>query len=116
MNAAVVAAEAATAQWRAAAVAQRAASPDHGDFYALAAELTTTLNALHELTTTLARQVAEYGQGRAVYDDTRELDPHLRLAEAAEHLAATGCHLRRASDTANAYWSAIGHIGIEDRP
>ncbi|MGQ0480006.1 MAG: hypothetical protein ACT4O0_03100 [Pseudonocardia sp.] len=115
MSAAVRAAEAASGEWRAAVVAQRSAAPDHDAFYLLASELVSTLYALRELTRTLGGQVAGYGEGRAVYDDSREVDPHARLAEAAAHLAATGEHLQRAALTANAYWSAIGHVGVEIR-
>ena len=73
--------------WVQAVRAQLDAAPDHADFYALAGEMAATLSALQDGANVLRRQVARYGEGRDVYDDTRTVDPHARLAEAAELLA-----------------------------
>lgn len=99
--------------WADAARLQREAAPDHGDFYALAAALVPTLYGLEDLTNVLRGQVARYGDGRAVYDDTCTVDPAVRLAEAAEHLALTRDALAAAHIQANRFWSAISHIGVE---
>lgn len=113
---AVRAAEAGSGEWRSAVVAQRSATPDHGDFYGLAAELVDTLRALESLTGVLARQVAGYGPGRVLRDDAGE-QPAARLADAVAHLTRTGQLLARAERAANAYWSAIGHVAVEqDQP
>lgn len=91
------------------------AVPDHGDFYALTAALVPTLCALQDVANVLRVQVAGYGEGRAVYDDTRSVDPAVRLAEAAEQLARTRDALAAAHHHANGFWSEISHIGIEAR-
>ena len=64
----------------------------------------------------LARQVGRYGQGRALYDDTRTVDPADRLAEAVDCLRGVRAGLATTSAAANAFWSAIGHIGVEVAP
>jgi hypothetical protein len=112
---AVVAAEAGAGEWRAAVVAQRSAVPEHADFYSLAGEVVGTLRALSGLTGVLAAQVAEYGQGRVVRDDTG-YDPAARLAEAAGELALVQLGVDRAERAANRFWSAISHIATEVTP
>lgn len=109
-------AETAALEWQAAVAAQRVAVPDHADFYALAAEIVPTLHALQDLANVLRRQVTGYADGRAVYDDSREVDPVLRLAEAAGQLALLRDRLAAAQEHANGFWSAISHIGIEVQP
>lgn len=109
---AVDAAEAGTGEWRAAVVAQRSATPDHADFYGIACELVGTLRALEALIRVLSDQVAAYGLGRVLRDDEGG-DPAVRLADAADELARTRALLARAEQTANGFWSAIGHIGAE---
>lgn len=109
-------AEAGAEAWQSAVHAQRSATPDHADFYALAAELVPTLYTLQDLANVLRRQVAGYAADRPIYDDTRTVDPSERLAEAAEALALTRDALAAAQVSANAFWSAIGHIGVEDVP
>lgn len=99
--------------WAAVVHAQRSATPDHTDFYGLAAEIVPTLYTLQDLANVLRRQVAGYAQGRPVYDDTRSVDPTVRLAEAAESLALMRDALAAAQTSANAFWSAISHIGVE---
>lgn len=108
--------EAAAQEWQAAVTAQRVAIPDHAHFYALAAEMVPTLHALQDLANVLRRQVTGYADGRAVYDDSRQVDPVLRLAQAAEQLALLRDRLAAAQDYANGFWSAISHIGIEVQP
>jgi hypothetical protein len=92
---------------------QRQTAPDHPDFYALAGEIVTTLNALDDLTVILAGQVGRYAERRPVYDDTRTVDPSARLAEATALLRDTRTGVRAAALAANRFWSAIGHIGVE---
>lgn len=110
---AVRAAETAANAWREAAVHEVNASLRHADFYGLAAELVTTLYSLDDLTVTLAAQVGRYGDGRRLFDDTRTVNPGDRLAEAVEQLRATRTSLVSASRSANEFWSALGHIGVE---
>jgi hypothetical protein len=109
---AVVAAQAGAGEWRAAVVAQRVITPDHGDFYSLASELVATLRALEALTCVLGRQVAGYALGRDVRDDESR-NPNVRLADAADYLARARESLVYAEREANEFWSAIGHIGVE---
>jgi hypothetical protein len=106
-------AERASCLWRRAALGQREAAPDHAEFYALAGELAATLRALEELTAVLARQVAGYGRGRVLRDD-EGLAPGARLADAVVLLGCVRKSLSQADDAANKFWSAIGHIAVED--
>ncbi len=112
-------AETGTGAWEDAVRLQRWATSDHADFYALACETVATLHALEDLARVLRRQVAGYAaaqqaRGRAVYDDTREHDPRRRLAEAETDLEILADRLLSAERAANAFWSGIGHIGVED--
>ena len=108
-------AEAGVSGWEDAVRLQRWATPDHADFYALAGEVVATLHALDDLAQVLRRQVAGYGTGRRVYDDTRgQVDPAARLAEAAVELGELIQHVQAAQSPANRFWSAMGHIGVED--
>ena len=111
-------AEAGTSGWEDAVRLQRWAAPDHADFYVLAGEIVSTLYALEDLARVLARQVVGYAdtqaqRRRVVYDDTREKDPRRRLVEAASELDVLVDHVWRAERAANAFWSEIGHIGVE---
>ena len=106
-------AETGAAAWRTVARAQRVAAPDHADFYAVAGELVETLHALQDVASVLRRQVAGYGEGRRVYDDSATVDPALRLATAADRLELLRVALDPACEHANAFWSQIGHIGVE---
>lgn len=104
--------------WDAVARLQQRAVADHGEFCALAAEVVTTLAALENLARVLSPQVAGYATsqqavGRAVYDDSRTVDPAVRLVEAGTHLDGARLALGVAYRSANAFWSAIGHIGSE---
>lgn len=110
---AVVSAEAGEQAWADTVRFQRWASPDHADFYALAAALVPTLYGLEDLANVLRQQVSRYADGRRVYDDTREIDPVARLADAAERLALLRDALASAHEHANGFWSAISHIGVE---
>jgi hypothetical protein len=107
--------------WRAVVHAQQSATPDHADFYALAAELVDTLSSVSSLAGVLARQVETYAQrqpaGERVYDDSRTVDPVERLGDAAQALRAL--HDIVGDDAlrlVNGFWNAIGHIGVEDIP
>jgi hypothetical protein len=104
--------------WRAAARAQRTEKPDHSEFYELAAELVDTLRAIHSLVVLLAGQVDRYPdqlEGVAVYDDSRVVDPSDRLATAALHARYVAQALAQAEVDAQAFWSAISHIGLVQR-
>ncbi len=111
---AVVRAEQATDAWGDVARLQRWAAPRHADFYALAGELVGTLHAVEDLTRVLAQQVAGYGTGRALYDDTRAVDPVARLVQARTQLDAGLDAVRTASSRLNEFWSSVGYIGVED--
>ncbi len=116
---AVARAETGTGAWEDAVRLQRWATSDHADFSALACETVATLHALEDLARVLCRQVAGYAagqqaRGRVVYDDTRQIDPRRRLAEAGTDLDILADRLLSAERAANAFWSGIGHIGVED--
>ena len=113
---AVRSAAAAATAWAETVQHQQLATPRHADFYAVAGEMVATLYALDDLTVVLAAQVGAYGEGRAVYDDTRTVDPTTRLAEAVQRLRGMRAALGPAATEANAFWSEIGHIGVEDTP
>jgi hypothetical protein len=114
---AVRSAEAGAQAWRQAVHEQRPATPDHNDFYELAAHLVDTLRALNAVAVVLAGQVEGYadglGPGRQVYDDTRVVDPRQRLATAALHARHLAHFAREAEADADAFWQAISHIGVE---
>jgi hypothetical protein len=112
---AVLRAESGADAWREVVHAQRVATPDHADFYALAGEMVETLRVLDSLVGVLAGQVAGYGGGRAVYDD-ESADPAYRLRSAVLALVVTRDELAQAERAANEFWSAIGHIGVEADP
>jgi hypothetical protein len=69
--------------------------------------------ALQGTADVLRRQVESYAEGRAVYDDSGQVKQRLRLAEAAGCLLLARDALGAAAKRANAFWSAIGHIGVE---
>ena len=106
-------AETAATAWAETVEHQQHATGRHADFYALAGEMVATLNAIDDLTVVLAHQVARYGQGRALYDDTRTADPADRLFEAVDCLRGVRAGLAATSAAANAFWSAVGHIGVD---
>jgi|GEM_PF-3384147 len=110
---AVQRAEVGAQAWRAAARHQLMAVPDHADFYSLGGDLVATLHALQDLSRVLDGQVQQYGQGRPVYDDTRTMDPQERLTAAAVELEALAAALGAATWSADRFWSAIGHVGVE---
>ncbi len=112
LRAAVAAAEEGARLWRHVVAAQRPETPDHTDFYALACEVVATLRALESLAGVLGRQVADYGQGRMLGDDEGR-DPGQRLVESVAHLIELGQLLGRAERSANRFWSAVGHIAVE---
>lgn len=88
---------------------QLVAPADHADFYAPASSIVPTLHLLQDLANVLRRQVAGY-------DDTRQVDPVVRLAEAAEHLALLRDALTGAQRQANLFWSSISHVGVKVQP
>ena len=113
---AVRSADAASTGWVETVEHQQDAPPRHADFYDIAADVVATLYALDDLTVVLARQVGDYGQGRALYDDTRTVNPDARLTEAVEALSRVHASLGTTATAANEYWNAIGHIGVEVTP
>lgn len=113
---AVRSAETAATAWSETVAHQHEAPARHADFYALAGEMVATLYALDDLTVVLAAQVGRYGQGRVLYDDTRSTDPATRLVGAVQCLRDVRVALAPAMAAANAFWSAIGHIGVEEAP
>lgn len=119
-GAAVRAAEVGAQAWRQVVHEQGSAAPDHSDFYELAAHLVDTLRALNAVAAVLAGQVEGYadglGAGRQVYDDSRVVDPRQRLATAARHARDLAQAAAQAEMDANAFWSAISHIGVEVTP
>jgi hypothetical protein len=109
----VASAERASCLWRRAVLGQQEATSDHAEFYALAGELVATVRALDALAAVLSRQVAGYGRGRTLRDD-EGLPPGARLADAVVLLGWVRKSLSQAEDGASRFWSAIGHIGVED--
>lgn len=115
-------AEAGAEAWVAAVRHQRTATPDHSDFYALGADLVATMRAVQDLARLLDDQVQRYGEHRPVYDDSRDdvhgeagvVDPHARLTAAAVELEALTAELGAAIWSADRFWNAISHIGVED--
>ncbi len=106
-------AERGTSGWEDAVRLQRWATPNHPDFYALAGEMVATLGALDDLAQVLRRQVGDYARGHRLYDDTREVDPEERLADATAQLTELSTYLQTAQLPANSFWSTVGHIGVE---
>lgn len=113
---ALVRAEEGMDAWSDAARYQRWATPDHAVIYGLAGELTSTLHAFEDLTAILVDQVAGYATGRRLYNDTRTVDPAVRLADAVAQLRQARTGLRTAAAALNEFWSVIGHIGVEVTP
>lgn len=117
-SAALRASEVGVRGWRDAVLAQRVAGLDHADFYGLAADVSDTLTTVGELLEVLAGQVDRYPAslpaGRQVYDDSYSVDPAVRLATAAGELRAAAGPLDQARGHLDRFWSAIGHIGVED--
>lgn len=109
----VASAERASCLWRRAVLGQQLATPDHADFYALAGELVVTLRALDGLAAVLSQQVAGYGRGRTLRDD-EGLTAGVRLMDAVVLLGWARKSLSQAEDAVNKFWSAIGHIGVEE--
>lgn len=105
------AAEAGTRAWKYVVTAQRVATPDHGDFYALAGEVVGTLFALGQLARVLAGQVGAYGEGRELRDDAGG-DPARRVAMATARLEELARLLGHADWVAGDVWSEVGHIGL----
>lgn len=99
--------------WRSVVHAQRAAEPDHIDFYALACEAVDTLRSLASLAALLTYQIATYDRGRTLRDDEAGHDPIERLAIASSWAAQLRRDLDAAERSANQLWSEVGHIAVE---
>ncbi|WP_300008292.1 hypothetical protein [Pseudonocardia sp.] len=113
---AVQLAEAGAEAWVTVVRHQLDASADHSDFYALGGDMVATLRALQDLARLLDRQVQRYGEQRGVYDDSGEVDPHERLTAAAVEMEAVADALGSVIWSADRYWNAISHIGVDDGP
>ncbi len=113
---AVARAETGSKAWRAAARQQLGAVADHADFYALGGEVVTTLHALDDLFGVLRRQVGGYGEGRCLYDDTGRISAVGRLQEAVSAIEVAQTRIAETDQLVNAFWSAIGHIGVRHAP
>lgn len=104
--------EAAAGSCRSAFLAQGTASVDHADFYGLAGNVVDVLRALDALTGVLVNQVGRYADGRRIYDDQGE-DPAERLTVAVAQLGEARAALSSTEAAFDAFWSSIGHIGVE---
>ncbi len=104
--------------WREVVHAQQSTTPRHADFYALAGAMVETLGVIESLALVLIGQVVGYAdsqaEGECVYDDTRLVDPRERLDAAAGFLSALIGRVSSAAEAVNEFWSAIGHIGVEE--
>jgi len=111
--AAVVQAEHGGVAWRSVVHAQLSANVDHGDWYSITAEMVDTLRSLASLATVFAQQIAHYGESKALRDDAG-MDPAERLAAASARAAELRIELDRTERVANAFWSEISHIAVEE--
>lgn len=102
--------------WVTAVRHQHHAAPDHSDFYALGGDMVATLRSVQDLARLLDGQVQRYGEHRPVYDDSGQVDPQQRLTAATVELEALADQLGAAIWSADRYWNAISHIGVEVTP
>lgn len=112
---AVELAGAARDSWEEAVRVERTADPDHGEWYSIGGELLGTLRAVEDMTRLLSQRITRYGDDRILRDDEGQ-DPEQRITEAVEELAALSGHLWAAGESANVFWSAIGHVAVEVQP
>ena len=107
------------AQWWACATAslhlRLRGSLSHADLHDLAGELVTTLQALEGLTSALARHTEAYAERGDLRDD-EDADPTARLELGVAEVREVGRLLGTALRPANAFWSAVGHIGLQLDP
>lgn len=101
--------------WEEAVRIERTADPEHGTWYAIAGEMVGTLQALQSMTTLIANRLASYDEGRTVLDDEGR-DPAARLDECNAQLTELEAILLSADSAANAFWSSVGHVGVEVAP
>lgn len=101
--------------WEEAVRIERTADPDHGEWYAIARDMVGTLWALQSMAGLLKGRVAKYDHDRIVRDDAG-VDPAARLAECRALLVELEATLTSAEASANGFWSAIGHVGVEVQP
>lgn len=111
-SAAVVHAEIGGDSWRSVAHAQRSATPDHLDWYAITAELVDTLRCLAAVASVLSQQADGYGHGRALRD-YGGIDPAERLAQVRSLAAQLRVEIEAAERTAHRFRSVIDHIAVE---
>lgn len=106
-------AESGAEAWRRVVVLQRAAEPDHGDWYGLAGEMVATVRALEDLAAVVIAQVIGYGHDHVLRDDEGQ-DPHERLADVVRGMRRFAEQLCDAEFDLHQAWSASGHIAVED--
>ena len=73
-----------------------------------------TLRCLFALADVFASQISDYGAGRVVGDDAG-IAPAERLDRAVLHAQSVRAFLLDAERAADAFWSEISHIAVEDR-
>lgn len=105
-------AETARDGWEEVVRTERAADPDHGEWYGIAGEMVGTLRAVEDLARLLEQRVARYGDDRILRDD-EGLAPSRRITACVELLAELQASVSSAERSANEFWSAIGHVGVE---
>lgn len=86
--------------------------PAHEDFYALGDAVAGVVEQVERLAVVLADQVAAYGTGRILREDTGG-DAGERLVLAVEHLGELRGALAAAGGSARRYRAEVGHIGVE---
>lgn len=94
---------------------ERTADPEHGEWYRIAGEMVGTLRALQGMASLLRDRVTRYDEDRIVRDDEGR-DPAARLDECNAQLIELEAVLVSADSAANAFWSSVGHVGVEVQP
>jgi hypothetical protein len=87
--------------------------PSHEQFYRFGGALTALAHVTAELALSLAARVIVYPDRFVLRDDAGD-DPVHRIYEAGVHLSCVDSYLQRATESAAAYHSAIGHIAIQE--
>lgn len=101
--------------WEEAVRIERTADPEHGAWYRIAGEMVGTLRALQSMASLLGDRVARYDEDQVLRDDEGH-DPAARLLECNNLLLELEAVLVSADSAANAFWSSVGHIGVEVQP
>lgn len=101
--------------WEEAVRIERTADPEHGAWYTIAGEMVGTLRALQSMTTLIADRLASYDEDRILRDDEGH-EPAARLDECNARLTELEAILGSADSAADAFWSSVGHVGVEVAP